>query len=164
MFLTTQSSFMKPEELSELSPRSVAYLKFIYTHDGHARTGDLATAFGVDPSTTTRAVQELTKNGFLVHVPYRGVTLTPEGWKAAEFCIRRHRILSLLLTRHGLAGPAACREAARFESHVTPSVVDAICSSLGHPMVGFCGRISHEGCMIEMEDPPSPDQDPAARK
>ena len=155
---------MELEDYSELSPRSVAYLKFIYTHDGHVRTGDLAAAFGVDPSTTTRAVQELTKNGFLVHVPYRRITLTAEGQRAAEFCVRRHRILSLLLTRHGLAGPNACREAARFESHVAPGVVDAICCSLGHPMVGFCGRISHERCMIEPEDPPSPDPDPAVGK
>lgn len=138
---------MEPCEVLELSPRKVAYLKFLHGKHHSSRTGEIAAFFGVDPSTVTKAIDELVRCGLVVHQPYLGVSLTEEGSECAEFLVRRHRILGLILTHYGLSGEEACREAERFESYVSRDAINRMCHSLGHPTRGICGAISHEpGC------------------
>lgn len=138
---------MEPCEVPALSPRKVAYVKFLHGKHRSARTGEIAAHFGVDPSTVTKAVDELARYGLVFHQPYLGVTLTDEGSECAEFLVRRHRILGLILTHYGLSGEEACREAERFESYVSRDTINRMCHSLGHPTRGICGSISHEsGC------------------
>lgn len=138
---------MEPCEVPALSPRKVAYVKFLHGKHRSARTGEIAAHFGVDPSTVTKAVDELARCGLVFHQPYLGVTLTDEGSECAEFLVRRHRILGLILTHYGLSGEEACREAERFESYVSRDAINRMCHSLGHPTWGICGAISHEsGC------------------
>ena len=133
----------------ELSPRKVDYLKFIFEKEGTVKTTELSSCLQVDPSTTSKTLNELATAGYLSHVPYRGVNLTELGKAYAEFLVRRHRILSLLLTHYGLSTEEACAEVSRFESFVSKDAVNKICSSMGHPMVGVCGEISHEKCFHE---------------
>jgi len=141
---------MEPWEVLTLSPRKVAYLKYMYERDSNSRTGEIAAHFSVDPSTVTKTVHDLAAMGLVAHRPYMGVTLTEEGKECAEFLVRRHRILGLILTHYGLAGDEACREAERFEPYVSRYAVNKMCSSLGHPTRGICGVISHDrGCCIE---------------
>ncbi|MFA7694996.1 MAG: metal-dependent transcriptional regulator, partial [Methanoregula sp.] len=97
----------------ELSPRKVAYLKYISEKGGRVRTTDLAGEFDVDPSTITKTVAELADIGLIVHEPYRGICLTDNGIRYAGFLTKRHRILSLLLTHYGLSHEQACEEAKR---------------------------------------------------
>lgn len=138
---------MEPCKVPALSPRKVAYVKFLHGKHRSARTGEIAAHFGVDPSTVTKAVDELARCGLVFHQPYLGVTLTDEGSECAEFLVRRHRILGLILTHYGLSGEEACREAERFESYVSRDAINRMCHSLGHPTRGICGAISHEsGC------------------
>jgi Mn-dependent DtxR family transcriptional regulator len=133
----------------ELSPRKVDYLKFILEKGGTVKTTEISSSLKVDPSTTSKTLNELALAGYLNHVPYRGVDLTELGKSYAEFLIRRHRILSLLLTHYGISSERACDEASRFEAFVSKDAVDKICSSMGHPMFGVCGEISHEKCFEE---------------
>jgi Mn-dependent DtxR family transcriptional regulator len=133
----------------ELSPRKVDYLKFIFNKGGTVKTTEISSSLQVDPSTTSKTLNELTYAGYLNHVPYRGVDLTELGESYAEFLVRRHRILSLLLTHYGLSSEEACDEVSRFEAFVSRDAVDKICSSMGHPMFGVCGEISHEKCFYE---------------
>lgn len=135
---------MEPEYGLALSARKVEYLKFIYETGGTVRTTTIASAFGVDPSTITKTLAELTATGYLRHVPYHGVCLTSNGLRHAEFLIKRHRILSLMLFRNGLHPSEACSEASRFESHVSKKAVDRICHFMGHPHQGVCGKITHD--------------------
>jgi Mn-dependent DtxR family transcriptional regulator len=135
---------MEPEYGLALSARKVEYLKFIYETGGMVRTTTIASAFGVDPSTITKTLAELTATGYLRHVPYHGVCLTSNGLRHAEFLIKRHRILSLMLFRNGLHTDEACSEASRFESHVSKKAVDRICHFMGHPHQGVCGKITHD--------------------
>lgn len=130
----------------ELSPRKVDYLKFILEKGGTVKTTEISSSLRVDPSTTTKTLNELAAAGYLDHVPYRGVDLTELGKAYAEFLTRRHRILSLLLTHYGLSSEEACDEVSRFEALVSKEAVDKICVSMGHPMIGVCGIISHEKC------------------
>jgi Mn-dependent DtxR family transcriptional regulator len=80
------------------------------------------------------------------------VELTEEGTRYARFLLRRHRILGLLLSHYGFPPEDACREVSRFEDYVTRDAVDRICASMGHPVMGVCGEISHDSdCCPEGE-------------
>lgn len=137
-----------------LSARKVEYLKYIYEHDGSAKTGDLALRFAVDPSTISKTVRELAQDGYLSCAPYKRIRLSPLGKRHAEFFIKRHRILSLLLTHYGFSPDEACAEVSRFESSVTRIAVDRICRTMGHPQEAGCGVITHDtGCMGMAREP-----------
>jgi DtxR family Mn-dependent transcriptional regulator len=131
----------------ELSPRKVEYLKYIFGKEGAVRTNEIASRFKVDPSTITKTMNELAESGLITHTPYHGVSLSGSGRQYAEFLIKRHRILSLMLTHFGLSRELACTEVSRFESFVTRSAIDMMCQAMGHPQQGICGKITHdEGC------------------
>jgi DtxR family transcriptional regulator, Mn-dependent transcriptional regulator len=132
----------------EISPRKVAYLKYIYERGDRVKTNEMAVKFNVDPSTITKTLSELTGTGMLSYEPYRGVHLTKKGKTYAEFLVKRHRILSLMLTHYGLSQEQACDEAKRFESFVSRDAIDRMCIAMGHPCKGICGEITHDdGCM-----------------
>ena len=127
----------------ELSPKKSEYLKYIFEKGGIVRTMDISDNFHLDPSTITKAIQEMSSTGLIDYVPYRGISLTSKGTEHAEFLVRRHRVIELMLSHYGLSGHEACDEALKFEGYVSRDVVNKICSSLGHPRVGICGRIMH---------------------
>jgi Mn-dependent DtxR family transcriptional regulator len=133
----------------ELSPRKAEYLKFIAGQGGDVKTMDLSTHFAVDPSTITRAIGELAAAGLIAHVRYGGIGLTEEGRIYAEFLFRRHRILGLVFRHYGFSADEACSEVSRFESMVSRDAVDRICRSMGHPIRGICGEITHDSCAGE---------------
>jgi Mn-dependent DtxR family transcriptional regulator len=131
-----------------LSPRKVTYLKYISERNNPVRTSEVASRFGVDPSTITKTLGELADAGLLSLTPYHGVRLTKAGQIYAEFLIKRHRILALALTHYGLNENEACEEVSRFESMVSKDAVDCICKAMGHPRQGVCGEITHDaGCL-----------------
>jgi DtxR family transcriptional regulator, Mn-dependent transcriptional regulator len=132
----------------ELSPRKVEYLKFMFERTGTVRTNELAERFGVDPSTVTKTMDELEEIDLVSRIPYRGVCLSVSGRRYAEFLVKRHRILSLVMTHFGLSHEHACIEVSRFESLVSKDAIDRMCRTMGHPNVGICGEITHDsGCM-----------------
>ncbi len=130
----------------ELSPRKNEYLKYILEHEGPVKTTDISSWFKVDPSTITKSINELATTGLILHIPYRGITLTERGRDYAEFLVRRHRILGLILSRYGLSSDEACETASKFEGYVPKDVIDKMCTSLGHPTMGICGKIHHDTC------------------
>ncbi len=131
-----------------LSARKVTYLKYFLERGGLLKTSDLATRFGVDPSTITKTLSELSDAGLLTLVPYHGATLSAAGRLYAEFLMKRHRILSLVLTHYGLSDAEACAEVSRFESLVSKGAIDRMCQAMGHPSRGVCGEITHDtGCL-----------------
>jgi DtxR family Mn-dependent transcriptional regulator len=131
-----------------LSPRKVTYLKFFSERGGPVKTSDLATRFGVDPSTITKTLAELSDAGLLTLAPYHGASLSPSGRRYAAFLVKRHRILALVLTHYGMSEEEACREVSRFESLVSKGAIDRMCHAMGHPRQGVCGEITHDsGCL-----------------
>jgi len=129
-----------------ISPKKAMYMKFLYENPGKSKTTEIAAHFRVDPSTVTKTLVELGSMGLLSHEPYRSTILTEKGLHYSEYLVRRHRILGLVLTHYGLSPDEACQEAARFENSVSKVVIDSMCRSMGHPMMGICGRISHDPC------------------
>ena len=136
----------------ELSPKKGEYLKYILEKGGTVHTTDISQHFNLDPSTITKTIQEMSSTDLIEHIPYRGVQLTPKGREFAEFLVRRHRIIELMLSHYGLTAQEACGEALKFEGLVSKGVVDKICNSLGHPNMGICGRIKHDTCCCCPED------------
>lgn len=131
-----------------LSPRKVTYLKYFFERSGPVKTNDLATRFGVDPSTITKTLSELSDAGLLILAPYHGASLSPAGRIYAEFLVKRHRILALALTHYGMSDEEACTEVSRFESLVSKDAIDRMCQAMGHPSQGVCGEITHDtGCL-----------------
>jgi Mn-dependent DtxR family transcriptional regulator len=143
-----------------LPPRKAMYMKFIYENPDTTKTTEIAAHFGVDPSTVTKTLMELTSMGLLSHEPYRRTSLTGKGARYAEYLVRRHRILGLVLTHYGLTPEEACEESARFENSVSKVVIDSMCRSMGHPMMGVCGRISHDPCCCNGPETNRPERKP----
>lgn len=144
----------KKDEITglELSPRKVSYLKFLLTKDNSVRTTEISEEFDVDPSTVTKLISELSDDGYLDHVPYRGVKLTDAGRQYAEFCLKRHQILCLMFSHYGLSPVESCDETSRIETHVSKKAIDCMCSSMGHPTISCCVKpgearqINHDSC------------------
>lgn len=131
-----------------LSPRKVTYLKYFFERGGPLKTSDIASRFGVDPSTITKTLSELSDAGLLTLAPYHGASLSPAGQTYAAFLVKRHRILSLAFTHFGLSDEGACTEVSRFESFVSRDAIDRMCQAMGHPRLGVCGEITHDtGCL-----------------
>ena len=141
-----------PEGL-ELSAKKVEYLKYLFGRGGFVKTSNLASQFRVDPSTITKTITELADSGYLTHTPYHGVCLSEKGVRYAEFCIKRHRVLALMLTHYGISHELACGEVSRFEGLVSRDTIDRICHSMGHPRHGVCGEITHDTSCPECETP-----------
>jgi DtxR family Mn-dependent transcriptional regulator len=141
---------MTPVTGFELSPKKVEYIKFLSEKKDPVKTNTIAAGFEVDPSTCTKTIVELADEGFLVYKPYHGVSLSVKGKIAAQFLVKRHRILALALTHFGLSHEQACIEASRFESFVSKDAIDQMCRAMGHPKQGVCGDITHDVSCLEV--------------
>ncbi len=80
------------------------YLKAIYALSlrlGSASTTALAEHMGVTPASVTGMIQRLAaaEPPLVVYQKYQGVTLTPEGQRAALKVIRSHRLLEAYLVQ-----------------------------------------------------------------
>ena len=144
MSLRFETLVMQDYSGLELTPAKVRYLKYLSESGGRARVSEIAQGFGVDPSTVTRTVRELAREGFVVHERYGEILLTGFGSEYGAFLLRRHRILGLILSHYGLSGSEACDEASRIESCLSRNAVNKMCRSLGHPTEGLCGEICHD--------------------
>ena len=113
------------------------YLKAIYeleTRFGAAATSEVANALQVAPASVTGMIRRLASQGYLDHVPYRGVQLTSLGRRAALRTIRRHRILESYLTSVlGYAWDRVHDEAERLEHAASDELIDRMAAALGNP-------------------------------
>lgn len=113
------------------------YLRVIHklqAQDGRASTTAIARTLQVTAASATGMVTKLAERGLVEHRPYRGVTLTATGERAALEVVRHHRLLERYLVEtlevplsdvHG--------EADRLEHALSESLEAHIDASLGHP-------------------------------
>jgi len=79
-------------------------------------------------------VKRLNKNGYLVHVPYRGVRLTEAGEKIAMPSLRRHRLTEVFLVKVMKYDWASAHELSDvFERGVNDELEDRIDELAGNP-------------------------------
>jgi DtxR family Mn-dependent transcriptional regulator len=113
------------------------YLKALYQlhEQGEvATTTKVAALLGVQASSVTEMFQRLQRRGLVRYSPYRGVELTPEGWKQAVEIVRHHRLLELYLYRHlGYPLVAVHAEAERLQGVISEEFEERIARLLGDP-------------------------------
>jgi DtxR family Mn-dependent transcriptional regulator len=113
------------------------YLEAIYKLEeksGAARTSDIVKNINVVPGTVTNTVERLEKEGYVTHVPYKGVKLTEKGRKVALQVVRRHRLSERLLTDILHVGWDKSHDAAcKLEHGMTEEVMKPLEKALKHP-------------------------------
>ena len=115
------------------------YLKAIYelsARHGSASTTALAERMGVAPASVTGMIQRLAaaEPPLVVYRKYQGVTLTPEGERAALKVIRSHRLLETYLVQVlGYGWDAVHEEACRLEHVISDDFEARIAAALGEP-------------------------------
>jgi DtxR family Mn-dependent transcriptional regulator len=115
------------------------YLKQIYalTETGQpASTTDLAARLGIAPASVTGMIQRLAavQPPLVSYRKHQGVTLTPDGEKAALEVIRHHRLLeTYLVTMLGYSWDNVHDEACKLEHVISEEFEAKIAAVLGNP-------------------------------
>jgi len=128
-----------------LTPAQEDYLKHILRlggEEGWVSTQALADTLQVKPPSVTEMVRRLAELGLLEHRPYRGVSLSHRGRRAALETLRHHRLLETFLVEVlGLQGRDVHEEAERLEHVLSPLLEERIAAVLGHPSRDPHGRL-----------------------
>jgi DtxR family transcriptional regulator, Mn-dependent transcriptional regulator len=94
----------------------------------------LARRLGVSSVSATEMIHRLEDQGLVVHTPYRGVQLTPEGRAFATRVKRSHQLWERFLADHlGLPWESVHDLACRLEHATEEVVTDALAGYLGQP-------------------------------
>jgi DtxR family Mn-dependent transcriptional regulator len=115
------------------------YLKHIYAlteGGGVASTNDLAARLGIAPASVTGMIQRLANctPPLVNYRKHQGVTLTPQGEKAALEVIRHHRLIeTYLVMMLGYSWDTVHEEACRLEHVISEEFEAKIAAALGHP-------------------------------
>ena len=113
------------------------YLKAIYSlseKGSAASTSEIAGALDVQPASVSGMVKRLAEAGYVEHLPYRGVRLSPEGTREALRIIRRHRVLETYLSqRLGYSWDDVHAEAERLEHAASDELIDRMAAALEDP-------------------------------
>ena len=139
------------------------YLKVIYNLSPEGRaasTSDIAHRLELSAPSVSGMIKRLSEQGYLEHIPYKGVQLPAEGRRAALRMIRRHRILeAYLVARLGYTWDAVHEEAERLEHAVSDGLVERMAEALGNPDADPHGEPipTAEGWIEEVEATPLAD-------
>ena len=93
---------------------------------GYARVSDIAEALSVLPSSVTKMVQKLDKDGFLIYEKYRGLTLTSKGLKLGKKLVKRHELLEDFLRLIGVKEENIYNDVEGIEHHLSWNSIDRI--------------------------------------
>ncbi len=116
------------------------YLKAIYSlaeSDGSASTTALAARLGIAPASVTGMIQKLATSTppLVVYRKHQGVTLTPEGERAALEVIRHRRLIETYLVETlGYRWDEVHVEADRLEHAISENLEARIAAALGNPV------------------------------
>jgi len=105
------------------------YLEVIYTlikEKGYAMNVDIASHLHVRASAVTAMMRRLDKDGYVVYEKYRGITLTPEGKKAAKSVVNRHSAINRLLRMLGVDEETAQKDTEAIEHNVDSKTLHCI--------------------------------------
>ncbi|MCK4424765.1 transcriptional regulator MntR, partial [Candidatus Bathyarchaeota archaeon] len=105
------------------------YLEVIYTlikEKGYAMNVDIASHLHVRASAVTAMMRRLDEDGYVVYEKYRGITLTPDGKKAARSVVNRHSAINRLLRMLGVDEETAQKDTEAIEHDVDPKTLHRI--------------------------------------
>lgn len=105
-----------------------------------ASTTGVAEALSVRPTSVSSMFKKLARLELVVYVPYRGVSLTPDGTRLAARLTHRHQLLEAFLAEtFGVPPERVSDEADRLEHHVSADLEALIAARLGEPVPGAQG-------------------------
>jgi len=145
------------------------YLKAILKLGGDSKdvsTSALARQLGIGDGSVTDMVKKLAARDLIVHVPYRGVSLTETGGKLALKMMRRHRLWEIFLTEHlGYGWDEVHDEAEKLEHATSDELESRLSAMLGHPDTDPHGQPvpAPDGTMVAPVDHPLTEFEPGDR-
>ena len=111
------------------TPSMEDYIEQIYLlidKKGYARVSDIAEGLAVHPSSVTKMVQKLDKDGYLNYEKYRGLILTKRGEKIGERLVFRHDLLEQFLEIIGVDHENIYQDVEGIEHHLSWNSIDRI--------------------------------------
>lgn len=91
------------------------------------RVTDIAEQLGVSKPSVNRAINTLTQNGFLEHVTYGDILITPKGETYAANVLRRHKLIKqFLIDSLGVDEESAEKDACQMEHVMSPSTIEKL--------------------------------------
>lgn len=94
---------------------------------GNVRLTDIAEHLGVSKPSVNRAVNTLTQNGFLEHITYGDIVLTPAGESYAANVLRRHKLIKqFLMETLGVDEENAENDACKMEHVMSPVTIEKL--------------------------------------
>lgn len=111
------------------TPSMEDYIELIHNlmeSKGYARVSDIAETLVVHPSSVTKMVQKLDKDGYLNYEKYRGFILTSKGKKLGERLVYRHELLEEFLEIIGVDSDKIYEDVEGIEHHLSWNSIDRI--------------------------------------
>ena len=111
------------------TPSMEDYIEQIYLlieSKGYARVSDIAEALSVHPSSVTKMVKKLDKDGYLNYEKYRGLILTAKGKKIGKRLVYRHDLLEQFLGIIGVDEENIYDDVEGIEHHLSWNSIDRI--------------------------------------
>lgn len=93
----------------------------------NVRVTDIAEFLGVSKPSVNRAVNTLTQIGFLEHITYGDIIITPEGESYAANVLRRHKLIKqFLINTLGVDEENAENDACKMEHVMSSTTIDKL--------------------------------------
>ena len=111
------------------TPGMEDYLEQIYLHiekNGIARASDIAESLDVLPSSVTKMVQRLDREGYVYYERYKGLELTEKGLDFGKKLVKRHDILEDFLRIIGVDEENIYQDVEGIEHHLSWNAIDRI--------------------------------------
>lgn len=111
------------------TPGMEDYLEQIYLHierNGLARASDIADSLDVLPSSVTKMVQRLDREGYVYYERYKGIELTEKGMAFGGKLVKRHDILEEFLRIIGVKEEKIYEDVEGIEHHLSWNAIDRI--------------------------------------
>ncbi len=111
------------------TPGMEDYLEQIYLHierSGLARASDIADSLDVLPSSVTKMVQRLDREGYVYYERYKGIELTDRGLAFGKKLVKRHDILEEFLRIIGVKEEKIYEDVEGIEHHLSWNAIDRI--------------------------------------
>lgn len=106
------------------------YLEAVFVlanQKGSVRITDIAEFLGVSKPSVNRAVNTLTQNGFLEHITYGDIVITPAGESYAANVLHRHKLIKqFLVDKLGVDEDIAEKDACQMEHVMSPVTIDKL--------------------------------------
>ncbi|AQS52979.1 Iron-dependent repressor IdeR [Jeotgalibaca dankookensis] len=132
-----------------MTPQKEDYLKTIIKLGGNTKLISnklIGQALSVSAASVTEMSAKLLKEGYIIHVPYRGVKLSEKGIAYANQMIRKHRLWEVFLSKHLGFNWDEVHDLAETLEHVSPDIlIERLDAFLDYPTQDPHGGLIPDG-------------------